>query len=129
MTTKGMIERDELPAWIPSNIKDYLSKYLSAVEMSVSTTDGLNGYGTIYQLNVTVSRHAECCDKCGYHSLFRKERYYETPLQHRHRWHSEWAVVFAYRHDEKLSIQDAFDQFLKANPDDRDNIKKWSNWE
>jgi hypothetical protein len=104
---------------LPQNIKDFLKAFYTGVSIAQGSTDCLNQYGHATSTAVIVTMYSECCDRCGWHSLFRPvEPLNEHGYQYckRHLIRRQYDTVFTWRPNNKISLEDAFNNFLNMNP-------------
>lgn len=123
------MERNELSAqrgrelsgieWLPDNISQYFNEYHATIDISICHTDVEQGYGTRITKRFRVLRPFCKCLRCGYHSLWNPDDSGSKCL--RHTYSKGWDTVFSYTLDageQKVSLQDAFDDFLRHQPDE-----------
>lgn len=100
---------------IPDNIAEYMMRYHSALEASVSCTDVENGYGLRIERRILLKRPYCRCVNCGYHSLWNPDDSNSRCL--RHTYEKGWDTVFCYDPDKSyLELKSAFSNWLLKQP-------------
>lgn len=100
---------------IPDNIRDYLDDHYGvALDISIDSTDALNGYGEIHHEVVKICELTRTCRNCGYDPLWHPDD--SKSKCKRHSYGSErYDVVFVWSpYHCNLSLEDAFDIWLEA---------------
>ena len=104
--------------WLPDNIARYFAEHHATIDISVCHTDVECGYGDRITKSFRVLLPFCKCQRCGYHSLWNPDDSGSKCL--RHTYTQGWDVVFSYTLDtgeKKLSLQNAFDEFLSLQSD------------
>lgn len=101
---------------IPDNIAEYAGGHNCNLSININSTDGVNGYGIIEHFTVHISLHNRICGNCGYNELFRPDLWDHTKCV-RHRYGIErYDDVFVWSERSELSLEEAFDSWLQAQP-------------
>lgn len=106
---------------MPDELAEYMMRFHSAVEASISTTDVENGYGIRVERRIVLKRPYCRCNRCGYHSLWNPDDSESKCL--RHTYEKGWDTVFCYDPDRShMELKDAFVDWLTKQPK-RENEK------
>ena len=104
--------------WLPDNVAQYFNENHTTIDISVCNTDVEQGYGVRITKCLRILRPFCRCNNCGYHSLWNPD---DTESKcRRHTYTKGWDTVFSYTleiGEHKMSLEKAFDEFLKRQPD------------
>jgi hypothetical protein len=103
---------------ISENIIKFMDERHCDLQVNIFSGDVLNGYGCRFYTTVQIRMPVDKCRRCGYNSLFAREKFYTSKCK-RHSYDYDLATVFRwtenYQGEIKTSLQTAFDQFLDIN--------------
>lgn len=99
--------------WLPDNIARFFNEHKCTIDISVCSTDVLNGYGKRITKCFKILMPFEECTRCGYNSLWRPEGWVKC---NRHTYRRGWDSVFTYTLDDnekKEPLEIKFEEFLQ----------------
>ena len=102
---------------IPNNIAEYIEAHDGInLSININNADGDYGYAHMTWYTVVLSRLTRTCNRCGYDPLWKPNDDDSKCLRHTY---NSWRYdeVFAWSPtDNHLSLEEAFDVWLKSQP-------------